>query len=404
MRCRIRLHSWRGLVAGERGTAGAGCCAAPGGKTCQLLETVPELELWALDKDAGRLQQVRANLQRLGLQAQLLTADAAQPDDWWDGQSFDRILLDAPCSGSGVIRRHPDIKLLRRVRDIETLAAQQIALLCALWPLLRPGGQLLYATCSVLPAETTQVITRFCNAQPDTCIEPIAAEWGQAVETGRYILPGSSGMDGFFYARLRKSSKLLLCRTAARRCASLRRFVHAGFVVFLGLLLISPPAWTAGFNIIRATTRLEQAVYVLDADIAYDLSPAVADALNNSVPLTIQLDMQIQRNRPMLWDETVAALQQRFRITYHALAQQYVVANLNSDQQYSFPPVKPPSEFVGRIRDFPLLDRSLLQPDQRYMISLRAELDIEALPAPYAPQAYLSTAWRLTSDWYTWPL
>ena len=199
-------------------------------------------------------------------------------------------------------------------------------------------------------------------------------------------------------------AKLLLSRTAALCRTPLLHSAHVGFIVFLGLLLTSPPAWTAGFNIIRATTRLEQAVYVLDADIAYDLSPAVADALNNSVPLTIQLDMQVQRNRPMLWDETVAELQQRFRITYHALAQQYVVANLNSDQQYSFPTRAAAFEFVGRIRDFPLLDRSLLQPGQRYIVSLRAELDIEALPAPLRPQAYLSTAWRLTSDWYTWPL
>ena len=195
-----------GLLQASAGQRVLDACAAPGGKTCQLLETVPELELWALDKDAGRLQQVRANLQRLGLQAQLLTADAAQPDDWWDGQAFDRILLDAPCSGSGVIRRHPDIKLLRQARDIETLAAQQIALLRGLWPLLRPGGQLLYVTCSVLPTETTQVVTQFCSEQRDACIEPIAAEWGQMAEAGRYILPGSSGMDGFFYARLRKSS------------------------------------------------------------------------------------------------------------------------------------------------------------------------------------------------------
>ena len=195
-----------GLLQASAGQRVLDACAAPGGKTCQLLETVPELELWALDKDAGRLQQVRVNLQRLGLQAQLLTADAAQPDDWWDGQAFDRILLDAPCSGSGVIRRHPDIKLLRQARDIETLAAQQIALLRGLWPLLRPGGQLLYVTCSVLPTETTQVVTQFCSEQRDACIEPIAAEWGQMAEAGRYILPGSSGMDGFFYARLRKSS------------------------------------------------------------------------------------------------------------------------------------------------------------------------------------------------------
>ena len=193
-------------------------------------------------------------------------------------------------------------------------------------------------------------------------------------------------------------------QTLVSRRASSRRLLRASFAVLLGIVLIAPSAWTAGFKISRATTRLEQAIYVLDADIRYELSAAVADALSNSVPLTIQLDMQVHRDRGFLWDETVAALQQRFRITYHALAQQYVVANLNSDQLYSFPTREAAFQFIGRIRDFPLLDRSLLQTDQRYLISLRAELDIEALPAPLRPQAYLSTSWRLSSDWYTWPL
>jgi len=176
------------------------------------------------------------------------------------------------------------------------------------------------------------------------------------------------------------------------------------YAVLLGLLLITPPAWTAGFKITRASTRLEQALYVLDADIRYELSASVAEALNNSVPLTIQLDMQVHRDRGLLWDETVAALQQRFRITHHALAEQYVVANLNSDQLYSFPTREAAFNFIGRIRDFPLLDRSLLQAGQRYLVSLRVELDIEALPAPLRPQAYLSGDWRLSSNWYTWPL
>jgi len=195
-----------GLLQLQAGQRVLDACAAPGGKTCHILETVPEVEVLALDKEATRLQQVRANLDRLNLAAKLTAADAAAPEMWWDGRAFDRILLDAPCSGSGVIRRHPDIKVLRRAADIDALAARQLALLHALWPLLQPGGRLVYATCSVLPAETSAVIETFCATQDDAYSEPIAVDWGRVAGRGRQILPGSEGMDGFFYACLCKSS------------------------------------------------------------------------------------------------------------------------------------------------------------------------------------------------------
>src|SRR5690606_5927344 len=123
-------------------------CAAPGGKTAHMLELAPELkEMWAVDRDPGRLETVQAALKRLGLAARLVRADATRTADWWDGEPFDRILLDAPCSALGVIRRHPDIKLLRTPADLERVTALQSELLAALWPLLRPGGRLVYATC-----------------------------------------------------------------------------------------------------------------------------------------------------------------------------------------------------------------------------------------------------------------
>ena len=179
-------------------------CAAPGGKTGHLLECEPELQLLALDRDATRLSRVQDNLHRLRLSTTLRTGDAAAPQDWWDGQAYARILLDAPCSGSGVIRRHPDIKQLRTVDDIATLAQQQQTLLRALWPLLARGGILLYATCSVLRGENQHNLARFLADHPDAQAYPISAAWGHEQSPGRQILPGENGMDGFYYARLTK--------------------------------------------------------------------------------------------------------------------------------------------------------------------------------------------------------
>lgn len=190
------------LLCVEPGQRVLDACAAPGGKTTHLLECEPTLALTALDQDARRLVQVADNLRRLDQTARLVVGDAMHPDDWWDGVPFDRILLDAPCSATGVIRRHPDIKLLRRESDIAALAERQGAILAALWPLLRPGGQLLYATCSVLRQENERVIAGFLATHPAAREQPILANWGCSLQHGRQILPGENGMDGFYYARL----------------------------------------------------------------------------------------------------------------------------------------------------------------------------------------------------------
>lgn len=177
-------------------------CSAPGGKTAHLLEREPSLKLLALDSDASRLRRVRENLQRLQLQAELKGVDAGATAAWWDQQPFDRILLDAPCSGTGVIRRHPDIKWLRRERDIPALAEQQLQLLRALWSTLARGGKLLYATCSSLPAENADVIRAFLASQPDARLQVLPGQPADGI--GRIIRPGESGMDGFYYALLAK--------------------------------------------------------------------------------------------------------------------------------------------------------------------------------------------------------
>ena len=173
-------------------------CAAPGGKSAHLLE-LAQITLVALDKDAGRLERVRDNIQRLQLNATLLTGDAATPADWWDGQKFQRILADVPCSATGVVRRHPDIKWLRRASDIESFALQQQQILTALWPLLENGGKLLYATCSIFGRENQQVIQEFLSYHPDAAQLPLNAA---GMKQGQ-LLPNDQH-DGFFYALLQK--------------------------------------------------------------------------------------------------------------------------------------------------------------------------------------------------------
>ncbi len=180
-------------------------CAAPGGKACHLLEFAPELaELVAMDADAGRLARVEENLQRLGLSATLLAADASQPPAALAADSFDRILVDAPCSGSGVVRRHPDIKLLRRADDIARLAQSQLAILAGLWPLLRSGGRLLYVSCSILPAENQAVIGSFLQQQACARLLPLDVAWGIDCGGARQLLPQTGGPDGMYFALLEK--------------------------------------------------------------------------------------------------------------------------------------------------------------------------------------------------------
>ncbi|WP_423823079.1 16S rRNA (cytosine(967)-C(5))-methyltransferase RsmB [Salinisphaera sp. SPP-AMP-43] len=191
------------LVAPQAGERVLDACAAPGNKSAHLLERA-DITLTALDIDADRLATLQATLDRLGLSATVCVGDAGQPALWWDGQPFDRILLDAPCSGTGVIRRHPDIKWLRRPEDITAAAARQRALLDALWTTLAPGGRLVYATCSILRAEGVDVVGDFLAATPGAREQPIEAEWGQAERFGRRIAPGAHGFDGFYYALLER--------------------------------------------------------------------------------------------------------------------------------------------------------------------------------------------------------
>jgi len=179
-------------------------CAASGGKTAHLLESNPGIELTALDRQAKRLEQIHQGLDRLGLKAGTQLADAANVGQWWNGEKFNKILLDAPCSATGVIRRHPEIKWLRSRDQVNSAAETQIGLLTALWPLLEAGGTLVYATCSVLKRENNQQIQIFLEQHADAVAEVPQVKWGTAEPHGRQIMPGEARMDGFFYAVLRK--------------------------------------------------------------------------------------------------------------------------------------------------------------------------------------------------------
>jgi len=180
-------------------------CCAPGGKTCHILESESKLaDCIALDVDPKRIKRVQENLDRLGLKATLLQGDALSPDSWWDGRLFDRILLDAPCSATGVIRRHSDIKLLRTADEVAAVSETQRAMLLAMWPLLQSGGVLVYATCSVIAAENEEQIADFVATHADCKVQKVTGIWGRDTGHGRQILPGELGMDGFFYAVLVK--------------------------------------------------------------------------------------------------------------------------------------------------------------------------------------------------------
>jgi len=178
-------------------------CAAPGGKTCHILEHAPDNEVIALDIAANRLKQIEQNTERLELNATLIASDAADTDKWWDGILFDRILIDAPCSGTGVIRRHPDIKLLRRADDIDSLAKQQQHLLNTLWPLLKPDGLLVYTTCSALKQENEQQVASFLDQHPEAQEIEASPAPAQRRPFGYQRLPGDDDLDGFYYACLR---------------------------------------------------------------------------------------------------------------------------------------------------------------------------------------------------------
>ncbi|MFT7491005.1 MAG: 16S rRNA (cytosine967-C5)-methyltransferase [Pseudohongiellaceae bacterium] len=209
-------------------------CCAPGGKTCHIGESEPGLaKIIALDIEARRLNRVEENLKRLHISADVVCGDASEPDTWWDGQKFDRILIDAPCSATGIIRRQPDIKLLRELGQIKILTQIQYRLVCALWPLLADGGILLYATCSILPQENTKIMEQFLNNTADASVDPIIFEsntpttvadsahsiprFGIEQDFGRQLLPLADASedpavfnrshDGFYYCRLKKALK-----------------------------------------------------------------------------------------------------------------------------------------------------------------------------------------------------
>ena len=182
-------------------------CAAPGGKTGQLREKFPNAELVALELEDKRLRRIEENLARLNATATLLQGDASQPDSWWDGKPFDAILLDAPCSATGILRRQPDVKWHRKSSDIPVLADLQARMLDALWPLLKPGGMLVYATCSVLREENDHQISAFLQRQPQARDVTPRPEQATMVDAGWQLFPQQDGPDGFYLACLRKGAQ-----------------------------------------------------------------------------------------------------------------------------------------------------------------------------------------------------
>ena len=194
------------LLAPKSGDRVLDACAAPGGKLCHLLEHTPDIDIEAVELEPRRAPRIEENLERLGQQAKLIIGDAASKE-WWSGALYDRILVDAPCSATGVIRRNPDIKALRRNEDIVPLANTQLAILDNLWDMLKPGGTLLYATCSIFPQENERVVERFLKDHIDASELKIDADWGVERPRGRQLFAQESGHDGFYYACLTRAEE-----------------------------------------------------------------------------------------------------------------------------------------------------------------------------------------------------
>lgn len=196
------------LLGAENGERVLDLCAAPGGKTCHLLETAANIEMTAVELEPLRMQRVQQNLDRLGLHAELIVGDATDTQSWWDGRMFDRVLVDAPCSASGVIRRHPDIKSLRHADDLDSLTKIQQQILLQALSMLKPGGTLLYVTCSVLKRENELQIAQLMSVREEAVEIDIDEPWGNPCAHGRQLLPGDMDGDGFYYARLKKQDNL----------------------------------------------------------------------------------------------------------------------------------------------------------------------------------------------------
>ncbi len=380
-------------------------CAAPGGKAAHILENQPQLrELHAVDIDESRMRRVTENLQRLGLSATLIVGDAAKPEAWWDGRPFDRILLDAPCSASGVIRRHPDIKLLRRAEDIPSLQLLQKLILNAVWPLLAPDGILLYATCSIFKQENEQQIQAFLAEHPDAVELPIDAAWGVAGSHGRQIMTGESAMDGFYYARLKKGMNKAQVESRKSKDTGMSCFC----LFFVGFLLWLPLGYCHaekfGVEIKTAELSLQDNGYVLSADMAYRLSERAKEALRNGVPLFWNLTTKVKQHRDYFWDKTIAEKVIRYRIQYHALLNMYRVRNESTGNVENFSTLSAALELMSILRNFRILDKSSLDLKNSYFAEMKVIFDREALPLPLRPIAYLNSHWYLSSDWYIWPL
>lgn len=193
------------LIAAKEGEHILDACAAPGGKLCHILESCQNITVDALEISSKRANKINENITRLGLNARVIIADASLTE-WWDQKEYDKILVDAPCSATGVIRRNPDIKILRKAEEVHQLSNLQLKILNNLWHMLKRGGTLIYATCSIFPQENERLIERFMKENPDATHMPIKAAWGLERPFGRQLFPQPNGHDGFFYAALQKAT------------------------------------------------------------------------------------------------------------------------------------------------------------------------------------------------------
>ena len=402
-------------------------CAAPGGKTSLIAEREPRLaRLVAVDVDPQRLARVADNLRRGDLgrgepgrgefTAELIAGDAAQPADWWDGVPFDRILLDAPCSALGVIRRHPDIRLRKSPAEIDKLPALQTRLLHAAWAMLAPGGRLVYSTCTVTRAENHDVLAAFLRKHPDAGRLP----GGKLARLAR-LRPGRRSRSAnpprgggcrrvllccakqAMNAEPRQSPPIL--RAATAWLASRRLWL---LLAAAALSVLAPPAPADGldgrFEVRSADLELTEGVYHLNARVDLPVSDAVKQGLAEGVPLALELDLAIERVRQFLPNAGVAELTQHYHLQYNTVSTRYVLRNDNSGQQESLPNIEAALERLSQIHNLPVLDQALLVPGRRYEANVRAKIDYGAVPLSVRVLMFWVNEWHRESDWYTWTL
>jgi hypothetical protein len=332
-------------------------CAAPGGKAAHLAE-LARLDLTVVELDRARASRIEENLARIGANASLVIGDAARPAQWWDGRLFDRILLDAPCTGSGIVRRHPDIPWLRRPTDVAHLATLQAEMLRALWPLLGVGGRLLYVVCSLFPEEGREQIARFAAESPGAREVPLPAG---SPSVQLIPIAGSAALGRTTAA---DTSRRLLLRIAGQDPMNAMSALRACLSLLLAAMFTAPVPALADERIGVMAAALEPGVdngaIVLNATFEFELPQALEEAVQKGIALYFNIEFELYRNRWYWFDRKIAASTLVYRLSYSPLTRKYRLARGGLSQ--SFESLDEALALLKTVRGWKVADPGTLAP------------------------------------------